>query len=308
MCKSAKLPILMITMMMTQNVSAEPISINFDDIPLGTHLIDGQFGWYDWDTGFSSGFSVVMSDAGSPAGGGTGASGYVSTGPDSIQSVFQGSDTVTLEWDVELRGIGPSNGRGPDILICRDLDGDGVLENADQSPADDGFEGLVDFRVDYDKMRIRYFEHNKFGVRTQSVRDMYINFDTSEVDMHCLVQLSRVSSHQIGLEIMLSGRFGIIVEEKVNIEFLGPHLWDEIDGVVFRTDNCCSTADKIVFTPELAPCLADLTGDGELDFFDLSGFIVLFQLRDPIADFNGDSQFNFFDVSSFLSAFANGCP
>lgn len=55
-------------------------------------------------------------------------------------------------------------------------------------------------------------------------------------------------------------------------------------------------------------CTADLSGDGELNFFDVSGFLVLFQLNDPIADFNGDGQFNFFDVSAFLQAFSAGCP
>jgi len=55
-------------------------------------------------------------------------------------------------------------------------------------------------------------------------------------------------------------------------------------------------------------CPADLTGDGQLDFFDVSGFLVLFQLNDPIADFTGDGQFDFFDISAFLSAFTSGCP
>lgn len=56
------------------------------------------------------------------------------------------------------------------------------------------------------------------------------------------------------------------------------------------------------------PCPADMTGDCKLNFFDISGFLVLFQLNDPIADFTGDGSFNFFDVSAFLSAFAEGCP
>ena len=56
------------------------------------------------------------------------------------------------------------------------------------------------------------------------------------------------------------------------------------------------------------PCPADLTGDGSLNFFDVSAFLSLFSMNDPIADFNGDGAFNFFDVSAFLSAFAAGCP
>ena len=55
-------------------------------------------------------------------------------------------------------------------------------------------------------------------------------------------------------------------------------------------------------------CLADLTGDGSLNFFDVSAFLTAFGTMDPIADFTGDGSFNFFDVSAFLTAFGMGCP
>ena len=57
-----------------------------------------------------------------------------------------------------------------------------------------------------------------------------------------------------------------------------------------------------------ASCIADLTGDGSLNFFDVSAFLAAFAAQDPIADFSGDGSFNFFDVSAFLGAFAAGCP
>jgi reprolysin-like metallo-peptidase family M12B len=56
------------------------------------------------------------------------------------------------------------------------------------------------------------------------------------------------------------------------------------------------------------PCLADLNGDGMLDFFDLSTFLSAFSAQDPSADFNGDGLFDFFDVSTFLNLFSAGCP
>jgi len=55
-------------------------------------------------------------------------------------------------------------------------------------------------------------------------------------------------------------------------------------------------------------CIADLTGDGVLDFFDVSDFLDAFGAQDPIADFTGDGAFDFFDVSDFLDAFGKGCP
>ncbi len=58
----------------------------------------------------------------------------------------------------------------------------------------------------------------------------------------------------------------------------------------------------------LSSCPADLTGDGELNFFDVSAFLFAFSTNDPDADFTGDGNFNFFDVSAFLLAFSEGCP
>jgi len=55
-------------------------------------------------------------------------------------------------------------------------------------------------------------------------------------------------------------------------------------------------------------CPADLTGDGELNFFDVSAFLAAFSAQDPAGDFDGNGSFNFFDVSAFLAAFSGGCP
>ena len=57
-----------------------------------------------------------------------------------------------------------------------------------------------------------------------------------------------------------------------------------------------------------AACPPDINGDGSLDFFDVSAFLVAFGAMDPVADFNEDGGFDFFDVSAFLSAFGAGCP
>ena len=49
-------------------------------------------------------------------------------------------------------------------------------------------------------------------------------------------------------------------------------------------------------------CSADLNGDGELNFFDVSLFVQ------TLPDYNGDGSFNFFDVSAFLVDYQAGCP
>jgi len=76
-----------------------------------------------------------------------------------------------------------------------------------------------------------------------------------------------------------------------------------IDTVVFTVSGSAYVFDTVVL-----PCPADMTGDGQLNFFDVSRFLFWFNLNHPNADFTGDGEFNFFDVSAFLLAFAEGCP
>ena len=88
----------------------------------------------------------------------------------------------------------------------------------------------------------------------------------------------------------------------------------QIRWVMGTTDSSVTYAgwniDDIVFTgvQPVEDCAADLTGDGELNFFDVSAFLSAFSAMDPAADFTGDGEFNFFDVSAFLAAFGAGCP
>ena len=54
--------------------------------------------------------------------------------------------------------------------------------------------------------------------------------------------------------------------------------------------------------------LADFTGDGVLNFFDVSAFLSAYNAQQPAADFTGDGLYNFFDVSAYLGAYNAGCP
>lgn len=62
------------------------------------------------------------------------------------------------------------------------------------------------------------------------------------------------------------------------------------------------------FTITGSACIADFTGDGLLNFFDVSAFLNAFGSMDPIADLTDDGSFDFFDISVFLNAFSAGCP
>tara|TARA_R110002096_G_scaffold173781_5_gene348576 strand:- start:228152 stop:230698 length:2547 start_codon:yes stop_codon:yes gene_type:complete len=51
-----------------------------------------------------------------------------------------------------------------------------------------------------------------------------------------------------------------------------------------------------------ASCGADLTGDGSLNFLDISEFLS------SQVDFDGSGSFNFLDISAYLVAYGAGCP
>ena len=97
------------------------------------------------------------------------------------------------------------------------------------------------------------------------------------------------------------------------IPFELPTLGDATAGVLFTLSPQsiafdASIALTINATGSPAACAADLTGDGVLDFFDVSAFLGAYSAMDPAADFDGNGVFDFFDVSAFLGAFSAGCP
>tara|TARA_R110002072_G_scaffold42064_12_gene118081 strand:- start:15147 stop:16475 length:1329 start_codon:yes stop_codon:yes gene_type:complete len=73
-------------------------------------------------------------------------------------------------------------------------------------------------------------------------------------------------------------------------------------------NSVAGTSNGVVALLDTPACLADLTGDGQLDFFDVSDFLDAFAAQEPAADFTGDGLYDFFDVSDFLDAFGAGCP
>lgn len=80
----------------------------------------------------------------------------------------------------------------------------------------------------------------------------------------------------------------------------------EVTVGMWRDAGVSLTATLTV--PSAGFCAADLNGDGALNFFDVSAFLVAFNAQDPIADFDGDGSYTFFDISAFLGAFSAGCP
>ncbi len=85
----------------------------------------------------------------------------------------------------------------------------------------------------------------------------------------------------------------------------GSHL---VVGAHFDWSNGRVRGATYVFSLPDSSCLPDLNQDTNIDFFDVSAFLIAYQSQDPIADFNNDGLYDFFDVSAFLTAFNAGCP
>lgn len=85
---------------------------------------------------------------------------------------------------------------------------------------------------------------------------------------------------------------------------------DAVLRLVIRDSDGDESFDDsdLSFTITGSTCAVDLTGDGVLDFFDISAFLNAFGSMDPVADLTGEGDFDFFDISAFLSAFSAGCP
>ncbi|MHA7814194.1 MAG: GC-type dockerin domain-anchored protein [Phycisphaerales bacterium] len=86
----------------------------------------------------------------------------------------------------------------------------------------------------------------------------------------------------------------------------GSGIYAVEDDLLFGFDGF--TMRVLDVSSRCGPCPADLNGDGELNFFDVSAFLVGYQGQSDAADWNGDGMWNFFDVSGFLKDYQGGCP
>lgn len=112
-----------------------------------------------------------------------------------------------------------------------------------------------------------------------------------------------------GLPPMIDGVWMLQIElwsENGSIESSDPiyMVFGQGEGEIQMSDAIAWIEDNLI----ASPCLADLTGDQTLDFFDISAFLSAFSTQDVAADFTDDGQFDFFDISAFLTAYSSGCP
>lgn len=137
------------------------------------------------------------------------------------------------------------------------------------------------------------------GVLDVSYSIFLVGDGSQKIDLSTLGQTSTPISGEIS---SVDGT--ITISNVIELEASQPLV---IDGTELGTVIVTGTA-TMVATADAPTCPADLNGDGQLDFFDISSFLTAFGLQEPIADFNNDGAWDFFDISGFLSAYSAGCP
>ncbi len=126
-----------------------------------------------------------------------------------------------------------------------------------------------------------------------------------EIEMHEGILYYTVDNE--GLYAVEINAFGQLIER--GFVTLDGQLNDlAFDGGRAFLANGLSGVYMLDVTDTCSGCIADLNGDGALDFFDISAFLTAFSDGDLVADFTGDGLLNFFDISAFLIAFSAGCP
>ena len=78
----------------------------------------------------------------------------------------------------------------------------------------------------------------------------------------------------------------------------------DLDGIIDQSevDRASALVLKLI-----GVCTADVNGDGQLNFFDISMFINYLTNGNPIGDWNQDSLINFIDLAMYLTDFNRGC-
>jgi hypothetical protein len=152
------------------------------------------------------------------------------------------------------------------------------------------------------------------GINQRSPWDLETTPDGKVILSGAFDQIDSVPANNIALYDPASGTWAPIgTGMALRIQ---TSVWDvavDPDGVIYAGGQFISAGGNsdawnvAKFDCNLA-CLADLTGDGQLDFFDVSAFLNAFTSSEPSADFTGDGTWDFFDVSAFLNAFNQGCP
>jgi len=150
--------------------------------------------------------------------------------------------------------------------------------------------------------------HRTFNIGDRPTEDVHVEFRASTNDFittfDTFMEERFYGPLNVGSSVWVISQVQIPADLAPGVYYIGTIVDESTGTELTLANNWVSDTDTIT----VLACLADLTGDGQINFFDVSAFLSAFAAMDPVADFNNDGNFNFFDVSLFLNAFNAGCP
>jgi len=209
--------------------------------------------------------------------------------------LYKGLGDGTFEFDASFPSIATN------WLIAADLDAD-------------GFTDIIGSNNFLDDLEITYLGNNG-TVDQQSLLRSFNSVEIIAVDVNADGRLDlATATSQFGTNFSnYDPRVWVQTDDRVFSHFIKLPISDGA-GIASSDVNQDGVNDIVVLADghrqirvhlgasDAVPCPADLTGDGNLNFFDVSQFLV----NQP--DYNSDGVFNFFDVAAFISDFSAGCP
>ncbi|MEX0877016.1 MAG: GC-type dockerin domain-anchored protein [Phycisphaerales bacterium] len=149
------------------------------------------------------------------------------------------------------------------------------------------------------------------GIVLEASGRLVADLGGTDEEMHDALELGSGTAVELGgtLQIRLDDGYIPVFGDTWDI-ISGGSISGLFDGVEVA-DASLGQVYRVIYQPSrvfvILTCDGDLTGDGGIDFFDLSLFLSYFGSGDVRGDLNDDGQFNFFDISLFLQIFVQGC-
>jgi hypothetical protein len=153
------------------------------------------------------------------------------------------------------------------------------------------------------------------GGREYSSLDVYGSFPID----HLGGEMTRVLWHG-DLCFAVIDRVGVVVIDvslpsaMKQVGLIPAVAW-KVDDILIQDDVLYVIEPGLVRLFDLSPegdpgCQnpADINGDGVLNFYDVSAFLIAYSNGDLVADLDGSGELNFLDVSAFLHSYNAGCP
>jgi hypothetical protein len=204
-------------------------------------------------------------------------------------------------------------GPGPSSIVSGDFDGDSVLDLAvTNSGTPSAPANTVSVLIGNGDGTFKM--HRDFFVGLRPISISLGDFDDNGTADLAVANLGTLQNPGSTISLLLGDGEGGFSEHQQFATGRSPRSvsvgsLDSNGTLDFVVANADSDSVSILLANAFClTCPADVTRDGELNFFDVAAFLVAFNNTDPIADFNGDGLFNFFDVSAYLQAFNAGCP